>query len=105
MAKKEADTELEGQLKGKDKAYVLFYAKWCPFSREFLPAFEEYARTNPKACVSVEISDKPELCDKYAVEYYPTVILFEKGKVKKRLDSKPGAGLNKKQLVELVGGK
>lgn len=46
--------------------------------------------------------DNPEGCDDYSIDYYPTVILFEKGKVKKRLDAKPGIGLNKKQLKELT---
>jgi len=30
------------------------------------------------------------------------VLLFKKGKVHKRLDATPGAGLTKKQLVELT---
>jgi len=32
----------------------------------------------------------------------PTVIVFEKGKVSKRLDGEPGAGLKEKQLKELI---
>lgn len=101
---KESRQGLDSQLKAKDKVYVLFYADWCPFSQRFLPVFEAYAKANPKGCMSVEISSDPEACDKYAVEYYPTVILFEKGKVKKRLDARPGVGLDKKQLEKLVGG-
>jgi hypothetical protein len=51
------------------------------------------------------IDDKPSLCERFAVEYFPTVIMFDKGKVAKRLDAKPGIGLNRKQLAELTGGK
>jgi hypothetical protein len=32
----------------------------------------------------------------------PTVLLFENGKVAKRLDGAPGAGLNEKQMKNLV---
>jgi hypothetical protein len=32
----------------------------------------------------------------------PTVLLFEKGRVTKRLDGAPGAGLDEKQLKNLV---
>jgi len=103
VSKREAGSGLEDKLKSCDKIFVLFYASWCPFSQDFLPVFEEYAKANPKACMTVEISDAPELCDKVGVEYYPTVICFEKGKVKKRLDAKPGVGLNKGQLSELIG--
>jgi thiol-disulfide isomerase/thioredoxin len=95
-------SEINEELKQKDKAFVLFYATWCPFSQRFLPIFEEYAKSNPKECLSVIIDDKPDVCEEYSIEYYPTVILFKKGKVHKRLDAQPGVGLNRKQLKDLV---
>ncbi len=81
---------------------MLFYASWCPFSQRFLPVFEEYAKTNPDQCMSIMIDFKQDLCDKYEIEYYPTVLLFKKGKVQKRLDAAPGKGLTKEQLGELT---
>jgi thiol-disulfide isomerase/thioredoxin len=90
------------EIKNKDEAYVLFYATWCPFSQWFLPIFEEYSKNNPKECLSVVVDEEPDVCDEYAVEYYPTVIMFKKGKVHKRLDAKPGVGLNKKQLKDFT---
>lgn len=93
------------QIKNKDKAYVLFYASWCPYSQRFLPVFEEYSKANPQECMQVIIDDEPDLCDKYAIEYYPTVLLFKKGQVQKRLDAQPGIGLNKNQLKELTDNK
>ena len=98
----QAEENIEEALKSKDKAFVLFYASWCPYSQEFLPIFEEYAKDNPQECMSVVVDDKPDLCDKYAIEYYPTVLLFKKGKVHKRLDATPGAGLTKKQLTKFT---
>jgi len=92
----------EREIENKDRAFVLFYATWCPFSQRFLPVFEEYARGNPQECMSVIVDDRPDLCELYAIEYYPTVLLFKKGKVHKRLDATPGVGLNKKQLAELT---
>ena len=96
------DTGARDVIRGRERAYVLFYATWCPFSQRFLPIFEEYARSNPKECLKVIVDDEPEACEEYAIEYYPTVILFEKGKVKKRLDAQPGVGLNRKQLKDLT---
>ena len=94
--------DFEKDLKSKERTFVLFYASWCPFSRAFLPIFEEYAKRNPHECMSVVVDDKPGLCDKYSIEYYPTVLLFKKGKVDKRLDAAPGEGLTKKQLMQLT---
>jgi len=95
-------SDINDELKQKDKAFVLFYTTWCPFSQRFLPIFEEYARNNPKECISVIVDDKPDVCEEYSIDYYPTVILFKKGKVHKRLDAEPGIGLDRKQLEELI---
>lgn len=106
MMKKKTDISeeknVEDILKEKEKAFVLFYASWCPHSQRFLPIFEEYAKTNPDECLSVMIDFRADLCDKYAIEYYPTVLLFKKGKVKKRLDATPGLGLGKAELADLT---
>jgi thiol-disulfide isomerase/thioredoxin len=91
---------LESQLNSKSRAFVLFYASWCPFSQSFLPIFQEYAKSNPKECMSVMIDDSADICDKYSIEYYPTVIVFKKGKIQKRLDAIPGVGIEKKHFKE-----
>ena len=93
---------LSDKVKGKEKVYVLFYATWCPFSKRFLPIFQEYAKKNPEECLSIIVDEDPEVCEKYAIEYYPTVIMFKKGKVHKRLDAEPGVGLDKRQLKDLT---
>jgi thiol-disulfide isomerase/thioredoxin len=90
------------EIENKGRAFVLFYATWCPFSQRFLPVFEEYARGNPQRCMSVIVDDRPDLCEEYSIEYYPTVLLFKKGKVYKRLDAEPEVGLTKKQLTEFT---
>jgi thiol-disulfide isomerase/thioredoxin len=100
--KNAGETSLEDELKDKDKTFVLFYATWCGFSQDFLPTFKKYAKTNPNECMSVIIDDRKDLCEKYAIEYYPTVLLFKKGKVSKRLDAEHGVGLSKKQLEEFT---
>ena len=96
------EENIEEALKNKDRVFVLFYASWCPHSQRFLPIFEEYSKVNPQECMSVVIDDKPDLCDKYSIEYYPTVLLFKNGKVHKRLDVEPGGDLTKKQLAKFT---
>jgi thiol-disulfide isomerase/thioredoxin len=100
-SKNNVESGLQDEIKDQDRVFVLFYATWCPFSQRFLPIFEEYSNINPRKCLSVIVDDKPDICEEYSIEYYPTVILFKKGKVHKRLDSRPGVSLNKKQLKEL----
>jgi thiol-disulfide isomerase/thioredoxin len=98
----QSKSDIDDVLKSKEKAFVLFYASWCPYSQRFLPIFEDFAKSNPQECVKVMIDDKPDLCEKYGIDYYPTVLLFKKGEVKKRLDATPGLGLTKNQLKELT---
>lgn len=89
MSKIDVEYGLKEMLKSKDRAVVLFYASWCPFSQKFLPVFEK-------------TDDKASLCEEYSIDVVPTVIVFEKGKVSKRLDGEPGAGLKEKQLKGLI---
>ena len=48
------------------------------------------------------VDELPDVCEKYSVEVYPTVIFFEKGKISKRLDGILGVGLSEEQLRELI---
>ena len=35
--------DLRTALAGGDPLFVLFYAAWCPFSRQFLPVYEKHS--------------------------------------------------------------
>ncbi len=99
---KQRKSSFHDKVDGKDRAVVLFYATWCPFSQAFLPVFKEYSKNNPDECLSVIVDEEPDICEEYDIEYYPTVIMFKKGNVHKRLDSEPHVGLNKKQLKDFT---
>ena len=102
MSKVNVESGLEEMLKKKSKAVVLFYASWCPFSQRFLPTFEKYSKSKPENCLQIVTDDKPSLCEKYEVDVVPTVLIFEKGRVAKRLDGAAGIGLSEKQLLDFV---
>jgi thioredoxin 1 len=93
---------LEDILKSKEKVIVLFYASWCPFSQRFLPLFEKFAKDKKRRCSRIVTDDKNSLCEKYSVDVVPTVLVFEKGKVTKRLDGVQGVGLSEKQFKDFV---
>jgi len=101
-SKTKRKSTFHNKIEDKDRAFVLFYASWCPFSQQFLPIFEEYSKSNPKECLSVVVDEEPDVFEEYDIEYYPTVIMFKKGKVHKRLDSEPHVGLDEKQLRDLT---
>lgn len=101
MSKLDVGFELDNVVKGKEKVFVLFYASWCPYSQRFLPIFHRVAESK-RDCLRVITDDKASLCEKYSVDTVPTVLIFERGKVTKRLDGEPGAGLNEAKLVKLL---
>ena len=85
-----------------DGVFVLFYADWCPFSRAFLPVFEEHAAGRDEDFIRVLLDGNEDLFDEYDVEVYPTVLFFKSGKVSKRLDGRHLSGLREKQLTDLI---
>jgi len=93
---------LKKTITAKDKAVILFYASWCPFSRAFLPVFERHAESRAERLLRFLVDDAPEICDAYDVEVYPTVLFFEKGKVVRRLDGVAGRGLDEGRLTEFI---
>jgi thioredoxin 1 len=101
MSKMDVEYRLEDTLKSKDRVIILFYASWCPFSQRFLPVFEKFSQDKTGTCLRVVTDDKASLCEKYFVDVVPTVLVFEKGKVVKRLDGTLGVGLKEKQLADL----
>ena len=98
----DTEQDLEKILKTEENIFILFYTEWCPFSQRFLPIFENCSKDTAHRCYRIVIDEHPNLCEKYSVEVYPTVIFFEKGKVLKRLDGIHGVGLNEKQFRELL---
>jgi thiol-disulfide isomerase/thioredoxin len=102
MSKADVEYDLEDTLRSKDRVFVLFYASWCPYSRRFLPTFEKFAQDKSHNCLSVVVDDKASLCEKYSIEVYPTVLVFDKGKLVRRLDGALGVGLDEGQLMSLA---
>ncbi len=68
---------------------------------EVLPIFQRVAETN-RDCLRMITDDKASLCEKYSLDFVPTVLIFEKGKVTKRLHAEPHEGLSEVQLKKLL---
>ncbi|MFO7569504.1 MAG: thioredoxin family protein [Smithellaceae bacterium] len=93
--------DLEAVLGKKDRIIALIHATWCPFCRKAVPAFEALAREEERHLLLVA-DDEERIADLYGVDFFPTLILFEKGIVVRRLDAKPGIGLNEHQIAEFI---
>ncbi|MDD4091644.1 MAG: thioredoxin family protein [Smithellaceae bacterium] len=93
--------DLEQALLADDRVIVLVYATWCPFCRKVLPVFEKLARRENQRLLLVA-DDEERVADVYDVDIFPTLILFEKGRVVKRLDGRPGVGLGEKQIADFI---
>jgi thiol-disulfide isomerase/thioredoxin len=98
--------ELSKFLSANNKALVLFFASWCPYSRSFRSIFEgEVAKL--KDCgvvIAVVDEDDNPLWDKCEVERVPTVVYFRNGKIAKRLVETPGEGLSRQEFLNFLKG-
>ena len=93
--------DLEKALQEKDKVVAMVYTSWCPFCRRALPEFEKQAKKENHHLLLVS-DDEEHVADFYGIDVFPTLILFEKGLAVKRLDGKPGIGLNDKQIADFI---
>jgi len=105
MATVTTEQELDAALgKSKGATAVLFHATWCPFCRSFLPTFN--ATLNGQqgvAGLEAVIDDESNpLWTRFAIEVVPTVLVFENGAVKERIDGRPGVGLTSQDLGALL---
>lgn len=96
----EDERALSAAIAGAEEALVLFYASWCPFSRAFLPVYEQHA-CGPD-CYRVLTDSVPAAETAHAIDFVPTVILFRKGRKYARLDGIPGEGLREHLLLDFM---
>jgi thioredoxin 1 len=94
--------DLESQLKKSKRVLALFYASWCLYCRSFIAVFDKNAGKRGFDCaLRVKVDDYDNLLwEKYFLDAVPTLILFDEGKVCRRLDGRLGEGLSEKQFKE-----
>ena len=93
--------DLEQALKDNDHVIAMVYVSWCPFCRKALPVFEKQAITKQLNLLLVA-DDEERIADLYDIDIFPTLILFDKGRIAKRLDGTPGSGLSDKQIADFI---
>jgi thioredoxin 1 len=82
------------------RVVALIYATWCPYCMRFLPVFTRYAQERHDFYLVCD--DREAIAGLYEVDVVPTILVFENGKVTRRLDGILGSGLTEKQLTDFI---
>ncbi len=96
MLKVYTQKDLDSELKNSKQVLALFYSAWCPYCVRFVPVFDKtVAKMGFERVIHVLLDDYDNpMWDEYDVPAVPTIILFEEGKVSKRLNGQLGSGLS-----------
>ena len=82
------DSSFDSQvLKAEEPVLVDFWAPWCPPCRVVGPIVEDLARRMEgrlKVC-KVNVDDNPTTAQTYAIRAVPTLVLFKRAHIVKRL--------------------
>ena len=100
MIKVDNKQDLVAELAKSKRVLVLFYASWCSYCMRFVPFFEEKVSEQKfESVIHVLLDDYDSpLWDEYGISAVPTIILFEGGKISKRLDGRLGTGLKEERF-------
>jgi len=96
-----SDTNFEKEvLQASQPVLVDFWAAWCGPCRTLAPVLEDFASEQKEKIkvAKLDVDENNETATKYEIRSIPTLILFEKGEVRKTI---VGARPKKKLVEEL----
>ncbi|KXN69088.1 thioredoxin-domain-containing protein [Conidiobolus coronatus NRRL 28638] len=79
----------------KGRWFIKHYVKWCPHCQHLAPVWNDIAKDltaeegNPFQFGQIECDEVKNLCDKHNVQGYPTLILFQDGKIEEEFNGLP----------------
>ncbi len=83
---------------------VDFWAEWCGPCKMIAPILEEIAKeqTGKLKVAKLNVDDNPDLAMRFNVMSIPTLLVFDKGEVQKRLVGAKGKGQLLEELREFL---
>jgi thiol-disulfide isomerase/thioredoxin len=81
-----SDLEKDGRLRDfQNNGLIVCYAPWCGHCKNLKPVWEELARNYPNSFLAIDSTDKEmkgdELANMLGVRGFPTIMVFEAGKI------------------------
>ena len=101
------DATFEAEVLKSDKPVLVdFWAPWCPPCRAMAPILDMIAREQSEKLIvaKLNVDENPAMAAEYQIMSIPTLLLFEKGEVKKALIGMVPKMVLEGELSEALGG-
>jgi thioredoxin 1 len=92
-------------ISGSDTAVVVdFWAEWCGPCKMIAPILSEIAteQTGKLTVAKLNVDEHPDLAMRYGVQSIPTLLVFDKGNLAKRVVGARGKGQLMQELEEFI---
>ena len=97
--------QYENLIHGEKPVLIEFWAPWCVYCRRIAPSLEAFSNQQEAVLVGqVNIDEEPTLAEREKIEVIPTLLLYQKGKLKGRVVNPESKAKIEAFIKESLGG-